>query len=89
MKKMQIPARAYFAFLLFLLMAGTSCKRSIAPTEPVVAAASDEELATNAAAAAAPYHNTMVLFNGGSEGYHSYRIPSIVRANSGTLIAFA
>ena len=31
----------------------------------------------------------MVLFNGGSEGYHSYRIPSIVRCNSGTLIAFA
>jgi sialidase-1 len=37
----------------------------------------------------------MVLFNGGNEGaggvttYHSFRIPSIIRTNNGTLIAFA
>lgn len=44
---------------------------------------------------AAPIHTSAVLFNGGNEGaggvttYHSFRIPSIVRTNNGTLIAFA
>jgi sialidase-1 len=43
-----------------------------------------------AALAAAQTHTSMLLFNGGNEGiYHSFRIPSIVRTNNGTLIAFA
>ena len=29
-----------------------------------------------------------VIFLGGTEAYHSYRIPAIVRTNAGTLIAF-
>src|SRR5690606_14074232 len=29
------------------------------------------------------------IFDGGTEGHHSYRIPSIVRTPDGTLIAFA
>lgn len=43
----------------------------------------------------APYDTSFVLFNGGNEGYgkipiyHSFRIPSIVRTNNGTLVAFA
>ncbi len=39
---------------------------------------------------AAPVHTSMLLFNGGNESiYHSFRIPSIVKTNNGTLIAFA
>lgn len=89
-KKPFLLRHCYASLLLISLALTTSCTRNVtpAPAKPVTAT-SDEELATNAASAAAPYHNTMVLFNGGSEGYHSYRIPSIVRANSGTLIAFA
>lgn len=29
------------------------------------------------------------LFSGGEDGYHTYRIPAIVKANSGALLAFA
>jgi sialidase-1 len=35
-------------------------------------------------------HTSTVLFNGGNESiYHSFRIPSIIKTNNGTLIAFA
>lgn len=37
----------------------------------------------------AQVHNHMVLFNGGTDGYHSYRIPSIIKTTNGTLLAFA
>ncbi len=37
----------------------------------------------------AQYHRGFVLFRGGRYGYHSYRIPSIVRTGAGTLLAFA
>ena len=30
----------------------------------------------------------MKIFDGGSDGYHSFRIPSIVRTNANTLLAF-
>ncbi|MGX5816925.1 sialidase family protein [Chitinophaga lutea] len=40
------------------------------------------------ALAAAPVHTSQVIFNGGNESiYHSFRIPSIVRTNNGTLVA--
>ena len=35
------------------------------------------------------FHSHTVLFNGGTEGYHSYRIPALVRTTNGTLLAFA
>jgi sialidase-1 len=89
MKKEFFPkGQSYALFLLVLFAGAVSCTRNVAPA-PTEPAATDLEHTTDAAAAAAPYHNTMVLFNGGSEGYHSFRIPSIVRCNSGTLIAFA
>lgn len=37
----------------------------------------------------APVHSWSVIFDGGTEGYHTYRIPSLVRTGNGTLIAFA
>lgn len=40
------------------------------------------------AVAATQTHTYMKLFDGGADGYHSYRIPSIVRTNSNALIAF-
>jgi sialidase-1 len=43
--------------------------------------------------AATPYHNSLVLFDGGATYggvfYHSFRIPSIIKTYNGTLIAFA
>src|SRR5690606_37973967 len=44
----------------------------------------DEELLE-----ALPEHSQLKLFDGGAEGYHSYRIPSIIKTTNGTLIAFA
>jgi sialidase-1 len=42
------------------------------------------------AKAAAQVHTSMVIFNGGNESiYHSFSIPSIIKTNNGTLIAFA
>lgn len=45
--------------------------------------------ASSAALAKPKVCDTRLLFKGGSGGYHSYRIPSIVRTTRGTLIAFA
>lgn len=36
---------------------------------------------------AAQVHDHLTLFTGNTGGYHSYRIPSIIRTNNGTLIA--
>jgi sialidase-1 len=67
---------------------GSSCGKKITAIEAGDGAATTPRLA-------APIHTSMVLFNGGNEGavgvstYHSFRIPSIVKTNNGTLIAFA
>lgn len=49
---------------------------------------------TGVSALATQVHQYQIIFNGGTDSlngitYHSFRIPSIVRANNGTLIAFA
>jgi len=69
-----------------MLLAGVACKNSlVAPlhqsSEVTAGAAADAQLM-------AQVHNYRVLFDGGTNGYHSYRIPSIIRTNKGTLIAF-
>jgi sialidase-1 len=89
MKKMPFSGRLYPSCLLLLMASALACTRNVSPTEKPTPTADDVATNSVVAAAAAPYHNTTVLFNGGSEGYHSYRIPSIVRTNAGTLIAFA
>src|SRR5689334_5212611 len=71
-----------------MLIGAVSCKRSLTKNDPKTVE-EKMDLATNATAAATATHTWSVLFNGGSEGYHSYRIPSIVRTNAGTLLAFA
>ena len=78
----------YAPVLVLLLCSAVSCKRSVQSADPKTAVPGSD-VATNAAAAASQTHTYSVLFNGGSEGYHSYRIPSIVRTNAGTLLAFA
>jgi sialidase-1 len=40
-----------------------------------------------ASLSAAQVHDHLTLFTGNTGGYHSYRIPSIMRTNNGTLIA--
>ena len=39
-------------------------------------------------AIAAPEYMLKSVFTSGTEGYHTYRIPAMVRANDGTLLAF-
>jgi sialidase-1 len=52
----------------------------------------DSKLKANAegqALAAAQVHEQAKIFDGGTGGYHSFRIPSLIRTTNGTLIAFA
>ncbi|WP_460303212.1 sialidase family protein [Actinocorallia aurea] len=57
--------------------------------------AAAELASTDPAASATPVHTTYALFKGGFEeslnnlSYHSFRIPAIVRAKNGNLLAFA
>jgi sialidase-1 len=67
-----------------LMVSASACKKQTAgdSAETVV---SGGEKSANATAT----HTYATIFDGGgSEGYHSYRIPSIVRTNNNTLIAF-
>lgn len=73
-------------FAALIALSGSACKKGIT-TE---ASATKETAApeTVQLAAAAQTHTYIKLFDGGSGGYHSFRIPSIVRTNNNTLIAF-
>ncbi len=69
-----------------LYMAGCAKKAVDTKTaEPV----SPPAQAAASAALAAPIHITRLVFDGGVDNYHSYRIPSLIRTKNGTLIAFA
>src|SRR5690606_1601437 len=69
-----------------MLLTGLACKNSlVSPLDQSPPAAAD---AAGDVQLMAQVHNYHVLFNGGTDGYHSYRIPSIIRTNNGTLIAF-
>jgi sialidase-1 len=46
-------------------------------------------LLMGAAAAASPGLVEVQVFQSGTEGYHTFRIPAIVLATNGTLLAFA
>jgi sialidase-1 len=70
-----------------LLLMSVACKNSlVAPLDGP--ADKSSTLAATAALAAAPVHTYRVLFEGGTDGYHSYRIPSIIKSTNGTLLAF-
>lgn len=59
------------------------------PTEATATETTAPASTATAAALAPPIHITRLVFDGGTDGYHSYRIPSIIRTKNGTLIAFA
>jgi len=72
-----------------LLLFSAACKNSlVAPIDPS-ADKSPSLKASSEVAILAQVHNYQVLFDGGTGGYHSFRIPSIIRTTNGTLIAFA
>lgn len=63
----------------------------IACAKQEVTSQTNEELAKPEvqALAATQVHDQIKLFDGGTDGYHSFRIPSLIRTTNGTLIAFA
>lgn len=65
-----------------VMLTAAACKKGIADN-PVV---TGEE--RKAETEATQTHTYVKIFDGGSDGYHSFRIPSIVRTNANTLIAF-
>lgn len=65
-----------------------SCKTSIDDSLKISPIEKKAEVKT--ALAAVQSYVTRTVFNGGDEGgYHSFRIPSIVKTKDGTLVAFA
>src|SRR5690349_20221868 len=65
---------------------GVACKKGM--TEQSVSPQTDAATAKTAAVAAAQTHTYAKIFDGGTDEYHSYRIPSLVRTNANTLLAF-
>lgn len=66
----------------FVLLSATACKKGTAG-QP--ASANEERQPVTEATQT---HTYVKIFDGGSDGYHSFRIPSIVRTNANTLLAF-
>ena len=70
--------RSFWALLFLLLVLVLGCHKK---------QQADSRTATTEAAA---IHTSMKLFDGGNESiYHSFRIPSIIKTNNHTLVAFA
>ena len=85
MKQTKFLRRTFHNRLLVLAgliaISATACKKGI----------TDNPAATNNPVAkeeATETHTYIKLFDGGSNGYHSFRIPSLVRTNANTLLAF-
>jgi len=72
-----------FTFIAVIAISATACKKGVADKP----AASDEDKRSGITEATQT-HTYTKIFDGGTDGYHSFRIPSIVRTNANTLIAF-
>jgi sialidase-1 len=70
-----------FTLAALVILTATACKKGVAD-QP----AADAE--RKAVTEATQTHTYVKIFDGGSDGYHSFRIPSIVRTNDNTLLAF-
>ncbi|WP_205513634.1 sialidase family protein [Longitalea arenae] len=70
------------AMMAVIALSATACKKGAGNK----AAVTDEERAP--LTEATQTHTYSKIFDGGTGGYHSFRIPSIVRTNANTLIAF-
>jgi len=64
-----------------VILTSTACKKGVADQPATDAERKPETEATQT-------HSYVKIFDGGSDGYHSFRIPSIVRTNANTLLAF-
>jgi sialidase-1 len=84
---MQNPISAGMKILCLALL--FACTKQNAPGEKPNTVANAEANADAQLLAAAQVHNSAKIFDGGADGYHSYRIPSLIRTTNGTLIAFA
>src|ERR1044072_4535860 len=71
-----------FTLTALVILTAAACKKGVTD-QP---AATDEE--RKAETEATQTHTYVKIFDGGSDGYHSFRIPSIVRTNANTLLAF-
>lgn len=71
-----------FTIITVMALSATACKKGIADKPGTT---SDERKTSTEATQT---HTYIKLFDGGSNGYHSFRIPSIVRTNANTLLAF-
>lgn len=71
-----------FTLVTVIALSTTACKKDVADKEP---ATGGERVA---ATEATQTHTYIKIFDGGTDGYHSFRIPSIVRTNANTLLAF-
>jgi sialidase-1 len=80
---MLTPSRKHLRTLSSVLLLALGCNGlpDASPSEDLTQEA-DQRLAS-------PIHTSTVLFDGGTDGFHSFRIPSIIRTNAGTLLAFA
>jgi len=73
------------SFFLFLLSVSSCREKTEIPESLTV---SGKHKLEDAEVMSSPVHTSIKLFDGGTGGYHAYRIPSIVRTTNGTLIAF-
>lgn len=70
-----------FTLAALVILTSTACKKGVADQPAADAERKAETEATQT-------HTYVKIFDGGTDGYHSFRIPSIVRTNANTLLAF-
>jgi sialidase-1 len=79
--------RSFSTWLLLLLVLVLGCHKKQQSADEATQPADNKTTPTTEAAAV---HTSMKLFDGGNESiYHSFRIPSIIKTNNHTLVAFA
>jgi sialidase-1 len=72
-------------FVLFLVLISSCHQETDMPERLSTKSGQNQEFVGLMSAAV---HTSIKLFDGGTGGFHAYRIPSIVRTTNGTLIAF-
>lgn len=80
-----------FCYLILITCIITGCSKN---QNDDISKEVNQNAKTGQAKTSAQIFTSMTLFNGGNEGnngitYHSFRIPSIIKTNNGTLVAFA
>src|SRR5690606_41989824 len=83
----KIPIQ-FFLILIGVLVGFSSCEKEGVPKEKPDTPSNRDSL-DNELLEAPPTHTQLKLFDGGTEEYQSYRIPSLIRTATGTLIAYA